>query len=114
MRLRRRVFASLAPLLGVSALVAIIAAGPASSKQQGLHSKGQHPLVRLIHSVFQLVAPAAEAPATDARAHRGSPRTFLSSAALAYTPLGHSLWMVGSLPVPLNAERSQQRVQLRC
>jgi hypothetical protein len=111
MRLRRSVLATLAPLLGVSALVAIIAAGPESLKPAKAQ---QNPLVRLIHSVFQLVAPAPEAPPSDARAQHPSPRAFLSSAALAYTPLGHSLWMITAPLVPLAAARAQQRPLLRC
>jgi len=114
MRLRRTVLAGLAPLLGVSALMAIIAAGPQSPKQPGVQSKAQHPLVRLIHSVFQLVAPAAEAPSAHARARRPSPEAFLSTAALADTPLGHSLWMVTNPLVPPPNLRAQQRPQLRC
>jgi len=114
MRLRRTVLARLTPLLGVSALMAIIAAGPESPKQSGLQSKAQHPLVRLIHSVFQLVAPAAEAPSAHTSAQRPSPRAFLSTAALADTPLGHSLWMVTTPLVPPPSIRAQQRPQLRC
>src|SRR5215469_3941287 len=90
MRLRRTVLARLAPLLGVSALMAIIAAGPEPTKQPGLQSKAQHPLVRLIHSVFQLVSPAADSSSARSSGQRPSPRAFLSTSALAYTPLGHS------------------------
>lgn len=110
MRVRRTILATLAPLLGMSALIAAIAAGPDAAKP----AKAQNPLVRLIHSVFQLVAPAAEAPSARTHPQRPSPQAFLSTAALAYTHLARSVWMVTSPLVPLYAARVQQGPILRC
>ncbi|HEY7335827.1 MAG TPA: hypothetical protein VH639_13150 [Bryobacteraceae bacterium] len=111
MRPRRTLFSSLAPLIGLSALIAVAAAGPESPRQSGAP---QHPLVRLIHSVFQFVAPAAEAPSLHSAARRPSSRAMLSMAAFQLTPLGHSLWMVAADAVALPSIRLQRRRLLRC
>jgi hypothetical protein len=74
MRPRRTLFSSLAPLIGLSALMAVIAAEPASQKQP----RAQHPLVRLIHSVFQFVAPSAETPSSRSHAHGLPPRALFA------------------------------------
>src|SRR5215472_15422452 len=84
---------SLAPLLGLSAIIAVAAAVPGSPKQTGTQS---HPLVRLIHSVFQFVAPSAEKPS-----------------ARSYPPGPASLWMVVMAPIPPVALRLR-RLHLRC
>jgi hypothetical protein len=82
MRPRRTLLSSLAPLIGLSALMAVIAAEPASPKQP----RAQHPLVRLIHSVFQFVAPSAETPSSRSHAHGLPPRVlFAPSSAFTWT-----------------------------
>ena len=74
MRPRRTLLSSLAPVIGLSALMAVIAAEPASPKQP----RTQHPLVRLIHSVFQFVAPSADTPSSRSDAHGLPPRALFS------------------------------------
>ena len=112
MRFRRRTFLSaLAPLLGVSALMTAMAAGPDAAVAGAGHANST--LVRLIHSVIQLVSPA-EISSASAAPHRPSPRAFLPLAALAPTSLGHSLWMVTAPAVRIAAPRRQQRSLLRC
>jgi hypothetical protein len=94
---------SLAPLLGLSAIIAVAAAVPGSPKQSGTQS---HPLVRLIHSVFQFVAPSAEKPSTRSYPPGPPPRLF-------FTPVSASLWMVVMAPIPPVALRLR-RLHLRC
>jgi hypothetical protein len=82
MRPGRTLLSSLAPLIGLSALMAVIAAEPASPKQP----RAQHPLVRLIHSVFQFVAPSADTPPSRSHAHGLPPRAlFAPSSAFSWT-----------------------------
>jgi len=103
MRPRRPFLASLAPLLGLSAIMAVAAAGPGSPKQSGAQP---HPLVRLIHSVFQLVAPAAEKPSARSYPPGPPPR-------LLFTPVSGSLWMVSASRAPMASLR-RLHLSLRC
>jgi hypothetical protein len=109
-RFGRLILASLAPLLGLSALAtsmgAVMAAGPIVSNEHKSNS-----LTRLLLSV---VTPMAESSAVNVRAERPSPQAVLPIAALAETPLRHSLWMVSSQTVVPFSPRSQHLSQLRC
>ena len=106
MRFGRIILVSLAPLLGLSALSAIITGGPAVSNEQKSNS-----LTNLLRSV---VAPMAESSALSDRAERPSPQAVLPFTALAATPLQHSLWMVISRTAVPFSLHSQQLFQLRC
>jgi hypothetical protein len=106
LRFRRIFLISLAPLLGLSALAAIIAAGPVSSNEPKSNT-----LTRLLRSV---VTPIAEASALNVAPERPSPQAVLPFAALSETPLRHSLWMVASVAVAAWIARRPQRNLLRC
>jgi len=105
-RFGRIILVTLAPLLGLSALSAIMTAGPVVSNEQKSNS-----LTNLLRSV---ATPMAETSALNVRAERTSPQAALPFAALAETPLRHSLWMVASQTVVPFSARSQHRPQLRC
>jgi len=96
----------LAPLIGLSALTAVMATGPAVSNEQKSNS-----LTRLLLSV---VTPMAHSSDLSVRAERPSPQAVLPIAALAETPLQHSLWMVTSQTVVPFSLHSQHLFQLRC
>lgn len=104
MRPRRTLLASLAPLLGLSALMAVAAARPDSPKSSGVQP---HPLVRLIHSVFQFVAPAAEKPSAQSHLPGPSPRLF-------FTPVSASRWLLAAPPLAPESSPRRHRLQLRC
>ncbi len=106
MRFGRIILVTLAPLLGLSALSAIMAQAPAVSNEHKSNS-----LTRFLLSV---VTPMAESSALNVRAERTSPQAVLPVIALAETPLRHSLWMVASQTVVPFSARSQHRSQLRC
>ena len=110
MRFGRIILVTLAPLLGLSALSAIIAAGPAVSNDVSNEQKSNS-LTSLLRSV---VTPMAESSALNARVERTSPQAVLPVIALAETPLRHSLWMIASQAVVPFSARSQHRSQLRC
>ena len=99
----------LSALLGMSALMAAMAAAPEVPKQ-----RAQNTLVRLIQSVIQLVTPAAELPSVSVSPQRSSPQAVLPLTALAATPLGPSLWMVTSPNIPFAVTTRPQRPPLRC
>lgn len=107
MRFGRIILVTLAPLLGLSALTAVMATGPAVSNQHKSNS-----LTRLL--LLSVVTPLDEASALNVRAERPSPQAVLPVIALAETPLRHSLWMVASQTVLPFSARSQHRDQLRC
>ena len=110
MRFGRIILVTLAPLLGLSALSAIMTAGPSVSKDVSNEHKSNS-LTNLFRSV---VTPMDEASALNVRADRPSPQSVLPVIALAETPLRHSLWMVASQTVVPFSARSQHRRQLRC
>ena len=110
MRFGRIILVTLAPLLGLSALSAIMTAGPAVSNDVSNEQKSNS-LTNLLRSV---VTPMAESSALNVRADRTSPQAALPFAALAETPLRHSLWMVASQAVLPFSARSQHLSQLRC
>jgi hypothetical protein len=109
-RFGRLILASLAPLLGLSALAtsmgAVMAAGPIVSNEHKSNS-----LTRLL---LLVVTPMAESSAVNVRAERPSPQAVLPVIALAETPFKHSLWMVSSQTVVPFSPRSQHLSQLRC
>ena len=111
MRFGRIILVTLAPLLGLSALSAIITAGPSVSNDVSNEHKSNY-LTRLL--LLSVVTPMDEASAMDVRTDRPSPQAVLPIAALAETPLRHSLWMVSSQTVVPFSPRSQHRSQLRC
>lgn len=106
MRFGRLILASLAPLIGLSALTAVMATGPAVANEHKSNS-----LTRLLLSV---VTPMDETSALNVQAERPSPQAILPIAALAVTPLRHSVWLVSSQTVLPFSPRSQHRDQLRC
>jgi hypothetical protein len=105
-RFGRLILASLAPLIGLSAMAAATPASPAVANEHKSNS-----LTRLLLSV---VTPMAESSALSVRAERPSPQAVLPFAALAVTPFRHSLWMVSSQTVLPFSSRSQRLSQLRC
>jgi hypothetical protein len=106
-RFGRLILASLAPLIGLSALTAVMATGPALSSEHKSNSLTR----RLLLSV---VTPLDESSALNVQAERPSPQAVLPVAALAVTPLKHSVWLVSSRTVLPFSPRSQHRDQLRC
>lgn len=107
MRFRRTILASLAPLIGLSALLAAMSAEPQVSG-------GSRPLTRLLQSVVQLVTPANEYSLTAPSPERPPAHAFLAFTALADTSFRHSLWMISARPAIDLAFRRHQRVLLRC
>lgn len=106
MRFRRRIFASLAPLIGLSALLASVSseAGLARSK----------PLIRFLQSVVQLTAPVAEYTTVAVQPDHPSVHAFLAISALAVTPFRHSLWLLHQTPAVSMHTRRRFLVPLRC
>jgi|SRR5579862_8994221 len=108
MRFGRTILAGLAPLLGLSAFMAAMAAGPNPLQETG------HPLAGLLRSVVLLVSPDAEQATINVSPDRPSPQAVLGFAVLAATPFRHSVWMVASLsPAPFVGSQ-QWRSPLRC
>jgi hypothetical protein len=107
MRFRRTLLASLAPLIGLSALLAAMSTEPQVSG-------GSRPLTRLLQSVVQLVAPACEYSLAAPNPERPSAHALLAVAALAATPFRHSLWMISNRPAVNLYFRRHQRRLLRC
>lgn len=112
MRFRRSILASLAPLIGLSALMA------AMSVESGV-SGGARPLIRLLQSrLFQSVAqfagPDADFTAVSAPQERPSVHALLAISALAVTPFRHSLWMIANPPAVNLLSRRHLLVPLRC
>jgi hypothetical protein len=94
---------SLAPLVGLSALIAMAAAGSGSHNQSAAQP---HPLVRLIHSVFQLVSPSAEKPSARSYPPGPPPR-------LLFAAVSASRRIAAAPPVPVTSP-AFRRLQLRC
>jgi len=105
-RFGRIILVTLAPLLGLSALSAIMAQAPAVSNEHKSNS-----LTRFLLSV---VTPMVESSTLCDRAERPSPQAVIPFTALAETPFKHSVWMVASRTAPPFSPHSQQRSQLRC
>jgi hypothetical protein len=113
MPLRRKILASLAPLLGLSALIAAMAAQPgeATLPQPG---PGISSLVQLLRTVAHLTAPVAEYSSVRSRHHRPSPHATLALSALVATPFHNSVWMLQSRPPALPLPPHLQHSPLRC
>ena len=111
MRFGRLILASLAPLIGLSAVSAAMMAAMASGPAVSNEHKSNY-LTRLL--LLSVVTPMDETSALSVRADRPSPQAVLPIAALAETPLRHSLWLVSSQTVVPFSARSQHRSQLRC
>jgi hypothetical protein len=112
MRFRRSILVSLAPLIGLSALLA------AASAEAGV-TRAASPLIRLLQSrlfqsVVQLSTPACDYATAGPSYERPPARALLAFAALAVTPFGHSLWMVARRPSIRIAARSHPPIPLRC
>jgi hypothetical protein len=105
-RFGRIILVTLAPLLGLSAISAAMAAGPVVSSE--------HKSKCLTRLLLTVVTPMDESSALNVRADRPSPQAVLPIAALAETSLRHSLWMLSSQTVVPFSPRSQHRSQLRC
>lgn len=111
MRFRRSIIASLAPLIGLSALLAAASANTGASTVK--------PLIRLLQSklfqsVAQLTAPSSDYTAPRRSHPREAAQHLLDFTALAVTPLGHSLWMVAQRPSIDLFARRHLPVPLRC
>jgi hypothetical protein len=109
--LRSLALRSLAPLLGLSALMTAMATGGDAS---GCPPPDTGTLARLLRSVVHFVTPTAEHAAVNPSANRPSPQAFLGLSALAATPLAHSLWMVTRPATAMRYQRRPQLQPLRC
>lgn len=107
MRFRRTIIASLAPLIGLSA---ILAAATAEAGTTG----GARPLIRLLQTVAQLAAPACDYAATAASHDRPPAQALLAFTALSATPFAHSVWMIVTPPAVDLLTRTHLSVPLRC
>ena len=116
MTFRPRILASLAPLLGLSAILAAMAAQPgeATVPQPGSHSPGISSLVHLLRSVAQLTAPAAEYSTVSSRSERTSQQAAFGLSALAATPRRGSVWMLARHTAALPLPPYLQHSPLRC
>lgn len=108
MRLGRIILlASLAQILGLSALAAAISEHPAVTKD--VAASEEHPVWKALFSV-----PATDVTITTASSERPSSASVLALTALAETPLRHAVWMVmpsvRTVPVP----RPRRYTLLRC
>jgi hypothetical protein len=106
-RFGRIILVTLAPLLGLSAISAAIATGPAVSNEHKSNS-----LTRFL--LLSVVTPMDDSSTLSVRADRPSPQAVLPLAALAETSFRHSVWMVANQTVLPFSARSQHRSQLRC
>ena len=106
MRFGRIILASLAPLIGFSALMSPPASGEPAHEDV---------VVRLWHTVVQLVAvPVPESTPAIAAPGHSSLHAFLPVTALSSTPLGHSLWMLTAMGAMYCLIRKPERLLLRC
>jgi hypothetical protein len=108
MRFRRTILASLAPLIGLSALLA------SAMSAEPQVSGGGRPFTRLLQSVVQLVTPASDYSLAAPSPERPSAQALLNFSALAATSFRHSLWMISARPAVNLAFRRHQRALLRC
>lgn len=107
MRFRRTIIASLAPLIGLSAILA------AATAEAGV-TRGARPLIRLLQSVVQFAAPAADYASAGGSQERPSVHALLAVSALSVTPYRHSLWMIVTPPAVNLLTRRHLLVPLRC
>jgi hypothetical protein len=111
MRFRRSIIASLAPLIGLSALLAAASADTGGSSVKPLIRLLQS---RLLQSVAQLTAPSSDYAVPRTPHEREAAQQLLEFSALAVTPLGRSLWMVAQRPSIDLLTRRHLLVPLRC
>ena len=112
MTFRRRILASLAPLLRLSAILAAMAAHPREAMVPA--SPGISSLVHLLRSVVQLATPASDYSSVSARSERPSPQAVLPFSALAGTPLHGSVWMLARRASAPHLPLYLQHAPLRC
>lgn len=105
MRFGRIILASLAPLIGLSALMT-----PSDSPREGADV-----IVRLWHTMAQWVAaPAAEDASGISLPDHPSLHAVLPVSALILTPFRHSLWMVTACAALMALIRRPRLLLLRC
>ncbi len=114
MRFRRSIIASLAPLIGLTALLAAASADTGASSVKPLIRLLQSRLLQSLQTVAQLAAPSSDYAVTGASHEREAAQHLLDFTALAVTPLGHSLWMVAQRPSIDLLARRHLLVPLRC
>ena len=116
MTLRRKILASLAPLLGLSAILAAMAAQPGEAIPRPVPgiSSSISSLVQLLRSVAQLTATEVEYTSVRTRSERRSPQAALALSALAATPFHHSVWMLARYVSPAPLPPHLQHAPLRC
>ena len=112
MRFRRSILASLAPLIGLSALLAGVSSEAGVTRATG-------PLIKLLQSrflqsVIQLAAPPADHTSASASQERPSVHALLAISALAVSPFRHSLWMIAQRPAVNLRARRHFFAPLRC
>ena len=107
MRFRRSILASLAPLIGLSALLAAV------SVETGIPGRTR-PLIKLLQSVVQFAAPATDYTTASTSQEHPSVHAFLAISALAVTPFRHALWMIASHRAVDLHTRRHLLVPLRC
>jgi len=101
MRLGRLIlFASLAPLIGLPALTAILTAAAANSANEPAH--------------VAFVAPASDLASTTVSPERTSRQAVLALTVFADTPLRHSMWMIERPASAMISVRLRRHDQLRC
>jgi len=108
MRLGRIILlASLAQILGLSALAAALSEHPAFTKDVGSAEDSQ---------IWSQLLPAVHADVNVSYAPhvRASSQAVLALTALASTPLRHSLWMVAPAVRTVAVPRPRQHTLLRC
>jgi hypothetical protein len=108
----------LAPLLGLSAIIAAMAAQPGETTlhppKTGISSPRLSSLVQLLRSVAQLTAPAAEYSSVRSRSERTSHQAAFGLSALAATPFRGSVWMLARHPAARPLLPHLQHAPLRC
>ncbi|HEY4363224.1 MAG TPA: hypothetical protein VGN17_19805 [Bryobacteraceae bacterium] len=113
MPLRRKILASLAPLLGLSAIIAAMAAQPGEATLPPPRT-GISSLVQLLRSVAQLAAPDVEYSTARTRSVRRSPQAALALSALVATPFHSSVWMLARYTSPAPLPPHLKHAPLRC
>jgi len=113
MPLRRKILASLAPLLGLSAIIAAMAAQPGEAafppSRVGVSS-----LVQLLRTVAHLAAPDVECSTARTRSERRSPQASLALSALVATSFHGSVWMLARYTSPAPLPPHLKHAPLRC
>ena len=111
MRLGRIILASLAPLIGFSAMMHSPSADAPETRQDSIIRLFH---TALFHHVAQMAMPDSEGVVLHSAPSRASLHAFLPVSALRTTALGHSLWMIAAGPVPAYDVRRPHLTPLRC